>query len=160
MPPEHLQKQIESFIEKGADIEHTRWANWQKYIHSKLQKDINEPDHFRLPTFYWERWERQINTPYSKLSEAEKESDRSEVRSYLPLLKDALESAYLLGKADCIEEVTKKLEDMYRGQRKIGADMASFQPRVDDMDFGWNDAISAVTLALDDLFTTLKKSNQ
>jgi len=24
----------EEFVEKGADLEHTRWAKWQKYFHS------------------------------------------------------------------------------------------------------------------------------
>lgn len=37
------------------------------------------------------RWERQIDTPYSELSEAEKESDRKESRNYLPIIDNILE---------------------------------------------------------------------
>lgn len=47
------------------------------------------------------------------------------------------------------DEVEKKIFDLYRGQRKIGEDMSEFQPRVDDMDFGWNDAIDKVLQVLD-----------
>jgi hypothetical protein len=38
------------------------------------------------------QWENQIATPYSELSEAEKESDREQVRKYLPLIVSALGS--------------------------------------------------------------------
>jgi hypothetical protein len=36
------------------------------------------------------RWEEQINTDYALLSEAEKESDRDQVRKYLPVIAAAL----------------------------------------------------------------------
>jgi len=52
---------------------------------------------------------------------------------------------------ETISEIEKMLDDNYRGQRKIGEDVASFQPRVDDMDFGWNDAISKISSLLSDL---------
>ena len=34
------------------------------------------------------KWQKQIDTPYSKLSEQEKESDRKQVESYLSLVKE------------------------------------------------------------------------
>ena len=37
-----------------------------------------------------ERWEAQIATPYNELTDAEKESDREQVRRYLPLVAKAL----------------------------------------------------------------------
>lgn len=74
-------------FEKLAAIEHERWADWQRYIHSKLQKNIEDRDFFRLPSFWRERWERQINTPYSELSEQEKEADREQVRRYWNLIR-------------------------------------------------------------------------
>lgn len=82
-----IAKWMKEFVEKGAEIEHERWSKWQKYLHSKLSKNIEDADFFRLPTFYWERWERQIATPYSELSEQEKESDRDQVRPYIPLIE-------------------------------------------------------------------------
>lgn len=44
-----------------------------------------------IPADLVERWERQIDTPYASLSENEKESDREQVYSYLPLIKKALD---------------------------------------------------------------------
>lgn len=109
------------FVEKGATLEHERWAGWQKYLHSKLVKDINEPDHFRLPTFNYAHWERQIATPYEKLSEQEKESDRIEVRKYLPLIRNQL----ALQKKEIVAELEGRLcllghtEDPRRAVRNI-----------------------------------------
>ena len=74
---------IDDFIEKGADLEHNRWARWQKYLFSKCTK--NEDGTLTIPRWAVERWSREIDTPYSELSEEQKESDRKEVRKYLPL---------------------------------------------------------------------------
>jgi len=79
---------IEKFIEEGADLEHRRWAGWQKYLFSKCSETVN--DNLIIPADLVDRWTKQINTPYSKLSEEEKESDRKEVRKYIPLLEKAL----------------------------------------------------------------------
>lgn len=43
-----------------------------------------------IPAHLVDRWESQMNTPYSALSEEEKESDREQVRRYLPIIADAL----------------------------------------------------------------------
>lgn len=88
----YLQNERE-FIEKGADLEHDRWAKWQKYFFSKClikpQHEVGGQDdrfvYFALPKDLYERWNRQIDTPYIDLSEQEKESDREQVRPYLPL---------------------------------------------------------------------------
>jgi len=76
----------EQFVEKGADIEHQRWANWQSWCHKVLRENCPSPELEKV----LERWERQIATPYKDLSEQEKESDRKEARTYLPLLDQAL----------------------------------------------------------------------
>lgn len=89
---------IKEFIEKGADLEHDRWSRWQKYMFSKgtvvkfpeIPETLQEGD-IIIPAEFVERWFRQIDTPYSKLSEKEKESDRKETRNYIPLLLKALE---------------------------------------------------------------------
>ena len=95
-----LQKESEwerEFVEKGADIEHDRWARWQKYLHSKLKyfefehsQGGNKVAMYVLDPGDYERWSRQIDTPYSELSESEKESDRRETRNYLPLVSQIL----------------------------------------------------------------------
>ena len=90
-----ILKQIEEdFIEKGAELEHDRWTRWQKYMFSKMQYSEYKDGEktmacYILPADLWERWNRQIDTPYSELSEQEKESDRKETRNYLPLIKSS-----------------------------------------------------------------------
>jgi hypothetical protein len=44
-----------------------------------------------IPADLVEQWQRQIETPYQSLSEAEKESDRDQVRKYLPTIIAALD---------------------------------------------------------------------
>ena len=75
------------FVEKGADLEHKRWAGWQSFLFSKSEWTENG---YLIPKELCFRWQRQIDTPYSKLSEEEKESDRLEVRKYLPLIRQLL----------------------------------------------------------------------
>jgi len=85
------EKWKETFVEAGANIEHDRWARWQKYMFSKGTVDENGV--FHLPKEFVERWFRQIDTKYADLSEPEKESDRKESRTYIPLVKQAITTA-------------------------------------------------------------------
>lgn len=113
---------IEEFIEKGADLEHERWSGWQSYFFSKCQvkpqSQVGGMDdryvYFALPKDLYERWGRQMNTPYSELSEQEKESDRKEVRQYLPLIDSILtqHTAELKKKIERLKmkELPKKLK--------------------------------------------------
>ena len=75
----------DELIEKLAAIEHERWAHWQTFVHSSgtLQADGS----LILPPDLVERWQRQIETPYSDLSDAEKASDREQVSKYLPTVE-------------------------------------------------------------------------
>lgn len=43
-----------------------------------------------IPAELVDRWTDQIDTPYEELSDAEKESDREQVRRYLPVIESAL----------------------------------------------------------------------
>jgi hypothetical protein len=109
-----IQKNRENFIEKGADLEHDRWARWQKHMFSKM-REVKMPGgqltgEMILPKEFVDRWFRQVNTSYSELSEQEKESDRKETRNYLPLL---LSSQLSLIRA-VIEEVEKMKEDSFQ----------------------------------------------
>ena len=77
-------KKTERKIEELASNEHSRWANWQKYVHSICIK--NEDGSLTIPKEYVEHWEYEINTEYKDLPEKIKESDRKEVRQILELL--------------------------------------------------------------------------
>jgi len=81
----------EEFVEKGAALEHDRWARWQEYMFSQCRD--NDGGGKIVPLDLFLRWTRQINTPYSELSEKEKESDRKETRNYLPLISKTREQA-------------------------------------------------------------------
>lgn len=74
-------------IEDLAHIEHERWSDWQKHVHAKAQR---QPDgSLLIPAGLVAAWGRQIATPYAELSEGEKESDREQVRRYLPTIIEA-----------------------------------------------------------------------
>ena len=75
----------EELFEKLSEIEHQRWADWQKYVHNKGTK--NDDGSITLPSHLVIQWERQINTPYAELSEREKESDREQVKRYFHLIE-------------------------------------------------------------------------
>ena len=82
------QIDLNELIEKLAAAEHERWSHWQEYLHSKCER---KPDgSLLIPSHLALQWERQIATSYSNLSESEKESDREQVRAYLPLILNAL----------------------------------------------------------------------
>lgn len=72
-------------IEKLAEIEHTRWAEWQAYLHGKCTR--NPDGSLTIPAGYVAALERQIATPYADLSEREKQGDRDEVERYRPLIE-------------------------------------------------------------------------
>lgn len=76
-------------IEALADIEHARWAHWQRYLHASCIQHADGS--LTIPAHLVTRWERQIQLPYSELSEDEKQSDREQVIRYLPLLRSAFQ---------------------------------------------------------------------
>lgn len=107
------QEIINEFIEKGADLEHARWAKWQKYMFSKMNYTEQEIDgkivaFYVLPADLWERWNRQIDTPYSALSEQEKDSDRKQTKEYLPLLEKSLTEFEQAVREETIKECVEK----------------------------------------------------
>jgi len=59
---------IVKHIEELADLEHQQWAHWTKYMLDNLTFENMA------------RWRKQIDTPYSELTEKEKESDRKWAR--------------------------------------------------------------------------------
>lgn len=75
----------DDLIEALAAIEHERWADWQKYLHSKCSMPLVGSG-LLIPMGYVDALERQIATPYVDLSEEEKASDRREVERYWPLI--------------------------------------------------------------------------
>ena len=85
---EELERRLSQVIEELADIEHERWAHWQRYMHSRGTRQADGS--LLLPARLVAQWETQIATAYETLSEKEKESDREQVRKYLPTIVTAL----------------------------------------------------------------------
>jgi hypothetical protein len=148
------------FVEAGAVLEHDRWARWQKYMFSKGHKDH---EFFMIPIKLWERWQRQIDTPYAELSDEEQESDRKETRNYLSLIRSTVEAAkkegYEQGRMKCLEQhhgeelkeaVRKALEGLL-GEMPKKVDEDGDPDAEIDRDYimgkqkGWNTAITQVT---------------
>lgn len=67
---------MSKLLEKLADLEHKRWAGWMLHMYG-----TETPERHK-------RWRRLSTTPYSELTEGEKESDRREVRSTLDVINE------------------------------------------------------------------------
>jgi len=89
MNKERLSKALNDSLETLASVEHERWSHWQRYLHSKCLP-VGCDGALLIPGDLVKRWEEQIGTSYSNLPEDEKESDREQVRKYLPLIVHAL----------------------------------------------------------------------
>jgi hypothetical protein len=89
MERDRLEKVLNELLETLASVEHERWAHWQRYLHSRCVPQGDEGA-LLIPADLVRQWEKQIVTPYSELTDAEKESDREQVRKYMPLIVNAL----------------------------------------------------------------------
>jgi hypothetical protein len=112
-----MKTKEEEFVEKGAELEHDRWARWQKYMFSKAQVVIgndNEEIGIFIPIEYWKHWQKEIDTPYSELTEEQKESDRKETRNYLTLISKIRQDD-IDGLVEFFAGYEKPAEDDYDG---------------------------------------------
>lgn len=75
-----------TLIEQLAAIEHERWCDWQRIVHT--HGTPNADGSITLSAGTVVRWERQMATPYAELTEWEKEGDRQQVRRYLHLVTE------------------------------------------------------------------------
>ena len=80
MDDEEIVRRLDASIDRLAKIEHERWAHWQRYMHAKGERLSD--GRLVLPSDQVARWDRQIATPFDKLTEKEKNSDRDQVRQY------------------------------------------------------------------------------
>ena len=95
--------------EKLAAIEHERWADWQRWMHDqclKINGQVGEEGYgLVIPNDLVARWERQIKTPYSELSEKEKASDTEQVDRYWPLVESYATKKALEARIDELESL-------------------------------------------------------
>jgi hypothetical protein len=88
MKSKEIAALLDKLTEQLAAIEHERWSHWQRYVHDKAVRQLDGS--LILPPDLVAHWEKQIETEYNDLSQEEKESDREQVRKYLPLIVSAL----------------------------------------------------------------------
>ena len=67
-----LRQQLDR--ERLAAIQHAIWSHWMTYQFSVCLR--NDDGTMTIPAQKVARWERQASTPYSRLPESERESDR------------------------------------------------------------------------------------
>jgi hypothetical protein len=70
--------------EELAALCHEQWSGWMRFLFQKSTPDGHGKE--IIPQWAVERWMRQMNTPYQKLSDEEKESDRKEADRVLALV--------------------------------------------------------------------------
>lgn len=73
---------------------HEAWSGWMKYMFEKgeFRQHVNprtlaEEEIWVMPAWAVERWQRQMNTPFSALPDAEKESDYEEADKMLAIVE-------------------------------------------------------------------------
>lgn len=75
-------------LDELAAVEHERWSHWQRYLHSKCVPA--DDGSLTIPAELVARWTAQMRMPFAELSEAEKESDREQVRTTIEVIRAAL----------------------------------------------------------------------
>ena len=80
---DEAQSEKRELREELASVQHEIWSHWMKYLFSQCSYPTGGA---LIPGDKVERWSKQMNTPYDKLSEQEKESDREQADKVLGLL--------------------------------------------------------------------------
>lgn len=75
---------LSAFREKLANVQHQIWAHWMRYLFSVCEH--NEDGSYTIPATMATRWQRQIETDYDKLSDAERDSDREQADKVISVL--------------------------------------------------------------------------
>lgn len=97
-----------SLREDLAEVAHDVWSDWMNHL---LGKATAPEDGVVLPVELVERWERQMGTPYAKLSWEERESDRKVADRYLETLR------YHVPQVTEVDLVMRELADDMRLRR-------------------------------------------
>lgn len=91
--------------EQLASIQHGIWAHWMKYLFSVCKLSMQGT--LIIPMKLVKQWERQMNTPYEKLSKKEQASDMEQVDKFWGLVVNAK----LPEKSELLKEGYKAMAD-------------------------------------------------
>ena len=70
--------------EKLADVQHDIWSHWMRWQFSCCK--VNQDGSLTIPSDKVKRWQRQMDTSYSSLSDNEQESDRHQADKIIGVL--------------------------------------------------------------------------
>jgi len=80
-------------LEKLAKLEHEQWIHWMNYQNKKVGHITDMTiDEWYKQQETWQRWKRLAKTPFNKLTEKEKKSDREWARKALTLFQKRLDA--------------------------------------------------------------------
>ena len=96
-----MSANYEDIKEKLAAIEHERWSDWQKWCHKVLRDLVPSAALEKV----LERWDRQIATPYEKLTPEELASDMEQVDRYWPLIEELLSNISIQSRIDELKKL-------------------------------------------------------
>lgn len=103
----------ESLREDLADLCHEQWAGWMQYLFEHGM--FNDDRTFTIDADKTQRWERQMFTPYSELSETEQDSDRKGADRFLALLEANSKVITINTTGPSLGEMREVFEDVLRG---------------------------------------------
>lgn len=75
--------------ERLAAYAHEAWSGWMKWMFEHggvVTSHISGKSYWVMLPEKYDRWQRQMNTPYADLPESEKESDRAEADKMLAII--------------------------------------------------------------------------
>jgi hypothetical protein len=110
-------------IKRHAAVEHEIWSSWMFYMFTR--GDYDNMGRWIMPKEFVDRWTKQLETPYSELSEQEQKSDIEQVYKHLYLdnnieyIRELLKQEGFFGedadkKTDNIEDVCEEIAHTYK----------------------------------------------
>lgn len=69
-----------------ANLCHDQWSGWMRYLFSK--GTFHDDGTWTMPAEFVQRWQRQMSTHYTHLSQSEQESDRTEADKFLAAIQE------------------------------------------------------------------------
>jgi len=97
-----------SLLDVIADQEHEQWSHWMKYMFSC--GTTNDDGSWTMPKDKVERWKRQMETPYTSLTDKEKMSDKEMAEKPITALKNHILS--LLQQFNVATDVISAIEKL------------------------------------------------
>ena len=105
-------------VERLAALCHEQWSGWTQWMLNKLESWGRES--------WIRRWRRQTDTPYERLTEQEKESDRIEARKILDMFEK--HAAVILLDETEYKALTRILEESPGPNKELRKLLASKPP--------------------------------